>query len=59
LQIRPPEEVGIPGFKPVVYPRLLHSRAESSGANLRFRDADLARRYQYRVPNRAMGGFRR
>jgi hypothetical protein len=59
LQIRPPDEVCIPGFKPVVYPRLVHSRAESSGANLRFKDSDLARKYQYRVPNRAMGGFRK
>ena len=38
LQVRPPEEVAIPGFQPALYPRMLHSRAESSGANLRFKD---------------------
>jgi hypothetical protein len=57
LQVRPPEEVAIPGFQPVVYPRLLHTRTESSGANLRFRDPELARKY--RVPNRSLGGYRR
>ncbi len=54
LQVRPPEEVSIPGFQPMLYPRLLHSRAESSGANLRFKDPELARKY--RVPNRYLGG---
>jgi hypothetical protein len=57
VQVRPPDEVAIPGFQPVIYPRLLHSRAESSGANLRFRDPELARKY--RVPNRSLGGYRR
>jgi hypothetical protein len=57
LQVRPPDEVAIPGFQPAVYPRLLHTRAESSGANLRFRDPELARKY--RVPNRSFGGYRR
>jgi hypothetical protein len=57
VQVRPPDEVAIPGFQPVIYPRLLHSRAESSGANLRFKDPELARKY--RVPNRSMGGYRR
>src|SRR5580658_2117546 len=57
LQVRPPEEVAIPGFQPALYPRMLHSRAESSGANLRFKDPDLARKY--RVPSRQMGGFRK
>src|SRR5438105_11862592 len=57
LQVRPPEEVAIPGFQPALYPRLLHSRAESSGANLRFKDPDLARKY--RVPSRQVGGFRK
>src|SRR6266540_2492872 len=55
LQVRPPEEVAIPGFQPALYPRMLHSRAESSGANLRFKDPDLARKY--RVPSRQVGGF--
>src|SRR5579859_1491011 len=57
LQVRPPEEVAIPGFQPALYPRMLHSRAESSGANLRFKDPDLARKY--RVPSRQVGGFRK
>ena len=57
LQVRPPEEVTIPGFQPALYPRMLHSRAESSGANLRFKDPDLARKY--RVPSRQVGGFRK
>jgi len=35
----------------------LHSRAESSGANLRFKDPELARKY--RVPNRYAGDFRK
>lgn len=52
LQVRPPEDVSIPGWKPV--PRLLHSRAESTGAHLRFKDPELARKY--RVPARYMGG---
>ena len=57
VQVRPPDDVVIPGFKPVTYPRLLHSRAESSGANLRFKDLELARKYH--VPNRSAGGYRR
>ena len=57
LQVRPPEDVSVPGFQPTLYPRLLHSRAESSGANLRFKDPDLARKY--RVPSRGSGGSRR
>jgi hypothetical protein len=57
LQIRPPEAVAIPGFQPALYPRMLRSRAESSGANLRFKDPELARKF--RVPNRYGGDFRR
>jgi hypothetical protein len=57
LQIRPPEEVAVPGFQPALYPRILHSRAESSGANLRFKDSELARKF--RVPNRYAGDFRK
>ena len=57
LQIRPSEEVSIPGFQPVLYPRLVHSRPESAGAHLRFKDPDLARKY--RVPNRYAGGIHR
>ena len=57
LQVRPPEQVTIPDFQPVLYPRLVHSRSESSGAHLRFKDPELARKY--RVPNRYAGGFHR
>lgn len=57
VQVRPPDEVVIPDFKPVVYARLVHSRAESSGANLRFKDLELARKYN--VPHRSAGGYRR
>jgi type IV secretory pathway TraG/TraD family ATPase VirD4 len=57
LQVRPPEDVSIPGFVPAVYPRMVQSRAESSGANLRFKDPELARKY--RVPSRYAGGSRR
>jgi len=32
------EEVAIPGFQPALYPRMLHSRAESSGAIFGFKD---------------------
>jgi hypothetical protein len=57
LQVRPPEQVTIPDFQPVLYPRLVHSRSESSGAHLRFKDPELARKY--RVPNRYAGGIHR
>lgn len=57
LQVRPPEDVTVPGFVPQLYPRMLPSRAESSGANLRFKDPELARKY--RIPNRYTGGTRR
>jgi hypothetical protein len=57
LQVRPPEEVSIPDFQPKLYPRLLHSRGGSSGANLRFKDPELRRKY--RVPNRYLGGARK
>ena len=55
LHVRPPADIRIPGFKPShrngdqqawwtpeLYPRLRHSRAESIGANLRFKTPDLA-----------------
>ena len=57
LQVRPPEDVSIPEFVPALYPRTLQSRTESSGANLRFKDPELERKY--RVPNRYVGGFRK
>ena len=45
LHVRPPADVGIPGFKPELYPRLRHSRAHSVGANLRFKNNELATRH--------------
>ena len=51
LHVRPPADVRIPGgnpshrpggWTPELYSRLRHSRAESIGANLRFKTPDLA-----------------
>src|SRR2546430_12627561 len=38
LHVRPPAEVKLPSFEPELYPRLRHSRADSIGANLRFKN---------------------
>jgi hypothetical protein len=56
LHVRPPADVSIPNFEPEIYPRLRHSRADSVGANLRFKSSDLAA--AARFPKRAPGGFR-
>ena len=45
LHVRPPADVSIPGFKPELYPRLRHSRGQSHGANLRFKNNELATRH--------------
>lgn len=45
LHVRPPADVSIPGFKPELYPRLRHSRGQSQGANLRFKNNELATRH--------------
>jgi Type IV secretory system Conjugative DNA transfer len=42
LHIRPPADVRVPCFEPTMFPRLLSSRDESQGANLRFKDQKLA-----------------
>ena len=42
LHVRPPADVQVPGFEPELYPRLRHSRADSIGANLRFKNPDMA-----------------
>jgi hypothetical protein len=42
LHIRPPADVRIPCFEPTMFPRLLSSREDSQGANLRFKDQKLA-----------------
>jgi hypothetical protein len=54
LHVRPPADVSFPNFEPEIYPRLRHSRADSAGANLRFKSSDLAAR----LPKRAPGGSR-
>jgi hypothetical protein len=42
LHVRPPADVRVPHFEPELYPRLKHSRANSVGANLRFKTPELA-----------------
>ncbi len=55
LHVRPPADVQVPHFKPELYPRLKHSRANSTGANLRFKTPDLAATRHGRRPT---GGWR-
>ena len=60
LMVRPPEDVTIPGFMPTLFPRLIHSIADSKGANLRFKQE--SRKDQFHVPNRERlqtGGFQK
>ncbi len=42
LHVRPPADIRVPQFEPVLYPRLKQSRMSSVGANLRFKSAELA-----------------
>jgi len=56
LHVRAPADVTIPYFEPELYPRLHHSRADSVGANLRFKSSDLAA--TTRFPRRVPGGLR-
>ncbi len=50
LHVRPPADVRVPHFEPELYPRLKYSRANSVGANLRFKTPDLAaKRYGRRT----------
>lgn len=42
LHIRPPSDVRVPCFEPTLFPKLRSSRADSKGANLRFKDQKLA-----------------
>ena len=42
LRVRAPEEIGVPCFEPKLYPRLRHSLAKSHGANLRFKNPEMA-----------------
>ena len=41
LHVRPPADVQVPHFEPMLFPRLKQSRAASVGANLRFKSAEL------------------
>lgn len=45
LHVRAPSDVRVPGIEWELLPRLRHSREDSRGANLRFRDPQLASRY--------------
>jgi len=56
LHVRPPADVQVPGFEPELYARLRHSRADSIGANLRFKNPDLAA--SSRFARRLQGGTR-
>ena len=42
LHVRPPADVSVPRFELELYARLKHSRATSTGANLRFKTPELA-----------------
>jgi len=42
LHVRPPADIRVPHFKPVLYPRLKQSRLSPAGANLRFKSAELS-----------------
>ncbi|HLQ77617.1 MAG TPA: type IV secretory system conjugative DNA transfer family protein, partial [Terriglobia bacterium] len=54
LHIRAPEEIRVPCFEPELYPRLQHSRTTTQGANLRFKNTQLASRIHARRPRRAV-----
>ena len=51
LHVRPPQDVTVPNFEPELYPRLRQSRADSAGANLRFKtpELDAANRHRRRA----------
>ena len=42
LHVRPPSDIRVPCFEPMMFPRLRPSRDDSQGANLRFKDQKLA-----------------
>jgi hypothetical protein len=42
LHVRTPPDITLPGFDWEVLPRLRHSRSEQRGANLRFKNLELA-----------------
>jgi type IV secretory pathway TraG/TraD family ATPase VirD4 len=43
LHVRVPQQYRFSGFQPKIYPRLFSPRNRNEGANLRFKDSDLAR----------------
>jgi hypothetical protein len=55
LHVRPPADVRVPHFEPELYLRLKHSRANSVGANLRFKTSELAAK---RFARRTFGDLR-
>lgn len=42
LHVRPPSDIRVPCFEPGMFPKLLSSRVDARGANLRFKDQKLA-----------------
>ena len=44
VHVRRPKRYRLPSFEPVIYPRLQQVSSHAEGANLRFKNADLARR---------------
>ena len=52
LHVRTPPDVTLPGFGLELAPRLRHSRADVSGANLRFKDPGLAASFGRRMHGR-------
>jgi hypothetical protein len=54
LHVRAPEEIRVPCFEAELYPRLQHSRKTTQGANLRFKDTQLAGQLHARRPRRAV-----
>jgi GTPase SAR1 family protein len=44
VHVRRPQRFFLPSFEPVLYPRLHQVNAQTQGANLRFKNTDLARR---------------
>ena len=52
LHVRPPENVGVSSLDGVLAPRLRPSRADVHGANLRFRNPELAAQFGRRMHGR-------
>jgi TraM recognition site of TraD and TraG len=54
LHVRAPEEIRVTHFEPELYSRLQHSRKTTQGANLRFKNTQLATQIHARHPRRAV-----